>query len=255
MKKYRQVGPGRPVPDTDYRESVTTGYTINADINLAKIAYDAASDGMFPVISNDHELSDAEVLAAYRYQPNLECRHHLLKPVQDAALVLLKTPVRIEALFCCRFHALLINALLEREIRTAMHTATLSSIPLYPELRGYPTRPRIACLRPLADLKIPDRTAACRDQQSERRRGTVVSDTRAGLLLMAPLTCNAENIAQGCNAGIKRNRRPPGTKAIARKIYFMPLWSQLLMRLYAHPARWAADPQRPERLRYNPVSR
>ena len=139
VKKYRQAGPGRPGPDTDYRESVTTGYTISADIDLAKIAYDAASDGMFPLISNDHELSDAEVLAAYRYQPNLERRHHLLKSVQDAAPVLLKNPVRIEALFCCQFLALLINALLEREIRTAMHAAAMKKIPLYPELRGCPT--------------------------------------------------------------------------------------------------------------------
>ncbi|GAA1220080.1 hypothetical protein [Rhodoglobus aureus] len=78
------------------------------------------------------------MLAAYRYQPNLERRHHLLKSVQDAAPVLLKNPVRIEALFCCQFLALLINALLEREIRTGMHAATLNSIPLYPELRGCP---------------------------------------------------------------------------------------------------------------------
>src|SRR5664280_2955613 len=66
----------------------------------------AASDGCFPLISNDRLLSDAQVLAAYRYQPNLERRHHLLKSVQDAAPVLLHNPARIEALFCCQFLAL-----------------------------------------------------------------------------------------------------------------------------------------------------
>ena len=100
------------------------------------LAYDAATDGCFPLITNDTTLTDAEVLAAYRYQPNLERRHHLLKSVQDAAPVLLRNPARIEALFCCQFLALLIGALIERQIRTAMAAAATHHIPLYPELRG-----------------------------------------------------------------------------------------------------------------------
>jgi transposase len=100
------------------------------------IRYDAASDGCFPLISNDRVLSDAEVLGAYRYQPNLERRHHLLKSVQDAAPVLLHNPARIEALFCCQFLALLISALIEREVRTGMHHADLTKIRLYPEFRN-----------------------------------------------------------------------------------------------------------------------
>jgi len=78
------------------------------------------------------------VLAAYRYQPNLERRHHLLKSVQHTAPVLLKTPHRIEALFCCQFLALLIAALIERQVRTGMTNATLKKIPLYPEFRDCP---------------------------------------------------------------------------------------------------------------------
>ena len=65
-------------------------------------------------------LSDPEVLAAYRYQPNLGRRNHLLKSVQDAAPVLLHSPARIEALFCCQFRALLISAFIEREVRTGI---------------------------------------------------------------------------------------------------------------------------------------
>ena len=100
------------------------------------IAHDAASDGCFPLITNDPNLSETEVLAAYRYQPNLERRHHLLKSVQDAAPVLLKNPARIEALFCCQFLALLISALLERQVRAGMRAAATAKIPLYPEFRG-----------------------------------------------------------------------------------------------------------------------
>lgn len=69
-------------------------------------------------------------------QPNLERRHHLLKSVQDAAPVLLHSPARIEALFCCQFLALLLAALIEREVRTGMTRAALNTIELYPELRS-----------------------------------------------------------------------------------------------------------------------
>lgn len=63
-KSYKQERRGRPGPNTRYREITTTRFSISADINLEAIAYDAASDGCFPLISNDHTLTDAEVLAA-----------------------------------------------------------------------------------------------------------------------------------------------------------------------------------------------
>jgi transposase len=135
-KTYKQARAGRPGPATNYREILTSHFTVHADINLGRVAYDAASDGCFPLISNDRDLSDAQVLGAYRYQPNLERRHHLLKAVQDAAPVLLHNPARIEALFCCQFLALLICALIEREVRTGMRQAALDHVALYPEFRG-----------------------------------------------------------------------------------------------------------------------
>jgi transposase len=134
-KTYKQAGPGRPSAATNYREILTTHYTLSADIALERIAQDAASDGCFPLITCDRDLSDADVLGAYRYQPNLERRHHLLKSVQDAAPILLHSPARIEALFCCQFLALLIAALIEREVRGGMTRAALDTIELYPELR------------------------------------------------------------------------------------------------------------------------
>lgn len=134
-KTYKQARAGRPGPATNYREILTSHFAVQADVALDRVGYDAASDGCFPLISNDRALSDAEVLTAYRYQPNLERRHHLLKSVQDAAPVLLHNPARIEALFCCQFLALLISALIEREVRTGMRRAALDNIALYPEFR------------------------------------------------------------------------------------------------------------------------
>src|ERR1019366_8598763 len=134
-KTYKQARRGRPGPETSYREITTNRFALAADIDLDHVAYDAAGDGCFPLITNDRNTSDAHVLAAYRYQPNLERRHHLLKSVQDAAPVLLKNPARIEGLFCCQFLALLLAALIERQVHTAMAAAALNPIPLYPEFR------------------------------------------------------------------------------------------------------------------------
>ncbi len=72
-------------------------YSIEPAVHTDKIAYDAASDGCFPLVTNADELTGAQVLAAYRYQPNLERRHHMLKGPQQVAPVFLETepsPVR-----------------------------------------------------------------------------------------------------------------------------------------------------------------
>ena len=136
--EYKPTSRGRPGPNTRYRQIEHHRYQLTHDVDLAAIGYDAASDGCYPLITNasSRELPDAEVLANYRYQPNLERRHHILKSVQDAAPVLLKSPSRIEALFCCQFLALLVSALIERQVRAGMRAAKTAKIPLYPELRG-----------------------------------------------------------------------------------------------------------------------
>ena len=170
-KTYKQAGPGRPAASTNYREVLTTRYTVSADIVLDRIAYDAASDGCFPLITCDHDLDDAGVLAAYRYQPNLERRHHLLKSVQDAAPILLHSPARIEALFCCQFLALLLAALIEREVRDAMSNAALDSIELYPELRD--------CKAPSTERILEIFSAVARHQL--HRDGTLVQTFRPEL--------------------------------------------------------------------------
>src|SRR5664279_5132099 len=76
-------------------------------------------------------LTPAQVLAAYRYQPNLERRHHMLKGPQQVAPVFLENAHRIEALLLCHFLAMLTEALIEREIRNSMKTQALTGIPLY----------------------------------------------------------------------------------------------------------------------------
>ncbi len=142
QETYRQEKRGRPGKDTRYRKHTTTRFELQFTVNADTVAYDAHTDGRFPLITNDQQLADAELLAAYRYQPNLEKRHHQLKSVQDAAPVLLKSAERIEALFCCHFVALLCCCLIERELRQAMAREEIAELPLFPEQR--------ACKQPTA---------------------------------------------------------------------------------------------------------
>lgn len=144
-ESYRQEKRGRPGANTRYRKITRTQHRVAWHVNEDIVARDAASDGCFPLITNDKAMTGAEVLAAYRYQPNLERRNHMLKGPQAVAPVFLQAPHRIEALLLCQFLALLTQALIERQIRTAMATAELRNIPLYPELRACPapSAPRV----------------------------------------------------------------------------------------------------------------
>jgi transposase len=146
QETYRQEKRGRPGKDTRYRKHTTTRFQLDLAVNTQTVAYDAATDGCFPLITNERQLTDAQILAAYRYQPNLEKRHHLLKTVQDAAPVLLKSPERIEALFCCHFIALLSRCLIERQLRQAMTRDQIEQLPMFPEQR--------ACRQPTAERTL-----------------------------------------------------------------------------------------------------
>ena len=117
---------------------------LTSHTNQPALARDAATDGCFPLITNDHQLTNPELLAAYRYQPNLEKRHHQLKTIHHATPVHLKTPARIEALFLCHYIALLTNALIERQLRHTMTHHHINQLPLYPEHRAcqHPTATR-----------------------------------------------------------------------------------------------------------------
>ena len=152
QESFRQEKRGRPGTQTRFRRITRTHYTVTWTTRDAAIAHDAATDGCFPLITNTRDLSPTQVLVAYRYQPNLERRHHLLKSIQDADPIWLRDPARIEAIFCCQFLALLVGALIERQIRTAMRDAATRDLPLYPELRACETPSAERILAVFADL-------------------------------------------------------------------------------------------------------
>jgi len=132
---FRQEKRGRPGPATRYVRGQRLRFDIDWTPNLSTIEYDVRCDGIFPLISNCRDLSLAALLEAYKYQPRLEKRHEQLKSVHAVAPVLLKNEGRVEALLFLYFIVLLVQALIERELRRAMAARALASLPLYPEDR------------------------------------------------------------------------------------------------------------------------
>ena len=133
--RYKQAGPGRPNEKTRYVRSERVRFELIWRPKTDVIAYDAKSDGMYPLITNCDDLPGADILRKYKYQPQLEKRHEQLKTVYAVAPVFLKNEGRIEALLFIYFLALLVQALIERDVRLAMAAEGLSMLPLYPEER------------------------------------------------------------------------------------------------------------------------
>ena len=60
QETYRQEKRGRPGKDTRYRKHTTTRFELQFTVNADTVAYDAHTDGCFPLITNDQQLADAE---------------------------------------------------------------------------------------------------------------------------------------------------------------------------------------------------
>jgi transposase len=133
--ELKQARRGRPGPDTAYRKITRHSYDIEWRIDQKAVDFDRNSDGIFPLLTNDQNLSPAEVLQAYKGQPTIEKRSEQLKTVHEIAPVLLKNPGRIEAFFTVYFLALLVQSLIERHLRLAMQREQIAHLPLYAEQR------------------------------------------------------------------------------------------------------------------------
>ena len=135
-EEYRvQIGQGRPGKQTRYKTCIRPIYTLTWTRNLQAIKQEARVDGLFPLLSTDVALSAKEVLQAYKYQPRLEKRFSQFKSFHNAAPLLFKRVTRIEANLFVFFIALIIQALIEREVRTKMGMHGLSGLLIYPEER------------------------------------------------------------------------------------------------------------------------
>jgi len=141
----KQIGKGRPGPNTKYTRIITTVHTLHWTRNNIRLREESNTDGVFPLLSTDTSLTAKEVLQAYKYQPRVEKRFQQFKHVHNGAPLLFKKLERIEATMFAFFIALMIQALIERQVRNQMADRKIPAIALYPEDRdaSHPTTAKI----------------------------------------------------------------------------------------------------------------
>jgi transposase len=171
---FRQQRRGRPNAQTLYVKSERRRFELTCRVDSVRLAEEARCDGIFPLITNEMTMSARDLLLAYKEQPMIEKRFAQLKTDFVVAPVLLKEVSRIQALLCVYFLALLVEALLERELRRAMEREGIASLPIYPEARG--------CRRPTARKVIDLFEDVQRHELSAGRRPAVVFNTKLNRL-------------------------------------------------------------------------
>jgi transposase len=144
-ESYRQTSRGRPTSQTKYKRQVTTRFDLSYAVKQQALEVERRGYGAFPLITNVLDASQRDLLWAYKKQPTIERRFSQMKTDFSVAPVHLHSASRIVSFLCVYFLALLVEALLERELRQAMKTAHMKSLPLYPEGRpcSNPTAPRV----------------------------------------------------------------------------------------------------------------
>ena len=169
-EKFRQQRRGRPGADTLYVKQERKRFELSHRVELERLDEEARCDGIFPLISNEPGMSAKDLLLAYKEQPMIEKRFGQLKTDFVVAPVYLKEVSRIQALLCVYFLALLVESLLERELRKGMQRKGIAGLPLYPEGR--------ACRRPTARKVIDLFEGVQRHELSDGRDPAVVFTTR-----------------------------------------------------------------------------
>jgi transposase len=141
-ENYKQATPGRPGPNTKYVKELTRRHNLEWSLDPEALARAQREDGVFPLITNARDRTAIEVLRAYKRQPVIEKRFAQVKTDYRVGPVFLKSVHRIQAILCLYFFAMVVQSLIERELRNAMTADGLESLPLYPEQRD--------CRRPTA---------------------------------------------------------------------------------------------------------
>ena len=132
---FRQVERGRPSPDTKYVREVRTRFDLTVEVDAGQLEREALCDGVFPLLTNDRQMNAEAIVRAYKRQPLIEKRFSQFKTDFAVAPVYLKEVSRIQGLLGVYFLALLVQTLLERQLRQAMKDRQLEDLPLYAEDR------------------------------------------------------------------------------------------------------------------------
>jgi len=141
----KQIGKGRPGKDTRYETITDTLYTLSWTRSKEVLDREKKVDGIFPILCTDEAMTAKAALEAYKYQPRLEKRFCQLKSVHNVAPTLFKNVERIEAIMLLFYLALILQAVIEREVRQNMRASDIEALSIYPEhrLAYHPTTAKI----------------------------------------------------------------------------------------------------------------
>jgi hypothetical protein len=81
-------GRGQDGPNTAFVRKAKKSWHLTWEFDQAAVDYDRKSDGMYPLLTNDRTLTDAQVLEAHKGQPSIE------KRFEQTKLGLLQVPAR-----------------------------------------------------------------------------------------------------------------------------------------------------------------
>ncbi|MCP4937260.1 MAG: hypothetical protein GY927_24395, partial [bacterium] len=124
----KQVGKGRPSKNTQYETIVETLYTLSWTRNKHALDREKKLDGIFPIRCTDEIMTAKAALEAYKYQPRLEKRFCQLKSVHNVAPTLFKRVERVEAIMLLFYLALILQAVIEREVRQKMKASDIEAL-------------------------------------------------------------------------------------------------------------------------------
>jgi transposase len=141
----KQIGKGRPGKNTPYETIIETLYTLSWTRKKQALERENKVDGIFPILCTDEAITAKAALEAYKYQPRLEKRFCQLKSIHHVVPTLFKRVERIEAIMLVFFLALILQAVIEREVRRQMKVCDIDALSIYSEhrLAYHPTTAKI----------------------------------------------------------------------------------------------------------------
>ena len=142
---HRYFRAGRPRPGDSVHAISTKIPQLHVTRNREALRAESRTDGVFPLVTDLRDRPKREIIEIYKYQPYIEKRFALTKSEYGVAPIFLKKPRRVVALLHVYFVAIMLSALLERQVRSAMRRRDIPKIPILPEGRSTatPTTPRI----------------------------------------------------------------------------------------------------------------
>ena len=130
-----QLNKGRPGPNTSKKNITKAHYSLTWSRNINALKKEKNVDGIFPLLSTDDTYTPLAALEHYKYQPRLEKRFTQLKSFHKIMPILFKKIERVEAIMFLFFIGMMIQAIIEREVRNNMEKANINHLNIYPEER------------------------------------------------------------------------------------------------------------------------